>query len=60
MRLSLFKLGFFKDNNPDHILHTFRRIFGRTELNSREVSILRGLWNCLDKLDPHQESDKEL
>lgn len=48
MRSSLGNLGFFKDNNPDHILHTFRRIFGRTELNSREVSVLRGLWHCLD------------
>ncbi|MEN8135705.1 MAG: RNA methyltransferase [Thermodesulfobacteriota bacterium] len=58
MRTSLFNLGFFKDNNPDHILHTFRRIFGRTELNSREVSILRGLWNCLDKLAATRKSDK--
>ena len=59
MRLSLFNLGFFKDNNPDHILHTFRRIFGRTELNSREVSILRGLWHCLDKLEPTHKSKKK-
>lgn len=59
MRSSLFNLGFFKDNNPDHILHTFRRIFGRTELNSREVSILRGLWHCLDKLEPTHKSNKK-
>lgn len=50
MRESLYEAGFFKENNPDHILHTFRRIFGRTELDSREVKILRGLWTRLDKL----------
>ncbi len=49
MRAALSDLNFFKDNNPDHILHTFRRIFGRTELDSREVRILHGLWNCLRK-----------
>jgi tRNA/rRNA methyltransferase len=59
MRTSLAGLGFFNDISPDHILHTFRRIFGRTELDSREVSILRGLWNCLEKVAPPHQTDKE-
>jgi tRNA/rRNA methyltransferase len=59
MRASLLKLGFLDDISPDHILHTFRRIFGRTELDSREVRILRGLWNCLDKFEPTHKSTKE-
>jgi tRNA/rRNA methyltransferase len=50
MRTSLLSLGFLNEKNPDHILHTFRRIFGRTELNSREVRILHGLWTCLENL----------
>ena len=52
MRESLLHLQFLDKNNPDHVLHTFRRIFGRTELDSREVNILRGLWTCLAKLEP--------
>ena len=52
MRSTLLDLDFLIESNPDHILHTFRRIFGRTELDSREVSILRGLWKCLDDIDP--------
>lgn len=52
MRSSLLSLGFLDENNPDHILHAFRRIFGRTELNSREVRILHGLWTSLANLNP--------
>lgn len=52
MRKSLLHLQFLDKNNPDHVLHTFRRIFGRTELDDREVKILRGLWTCLAKLKP--------
>ena len=55
MRSTLLELDFLQDSNPDHILHTFRRIFGRTELDSREVRILRGLWSCLDDLSPRSK-----
>ena len=59
MRATLLDLDFLIESNPDHILHTFRRIFGRTELDSREVSILRGLWKCLDDLDRPAGPDKK-
>lgn len=52
MRKTLVHLQFLDKDNPDHVLHTFRRIFGRTELDDREVKILRGLWSCLEKLKP--------
>ena len=48
MRRSLLDIGFLDPQNPDHILHTFRRIFGRAGLNDREVRILHGLWSRLD------------
>lgn len=48
MRTVLLKRGFLDENNPDHILRTFRHIFGRAELDSREVRILRGLWSNLE------------
>lgn len=34
--------------SPDHILRTFRRIFGRTTLSDRDVRVLQGLWSRVD------------
>jgi tRNA/rRNA methyltransferase len=48
MKQSMTNIGFLNRDNPDHILRTFRKIFGRCELNHREVSILRGLFNQID------------
>lgn len=48
MRQSLLEIGFLDPQNPDHILHSFRRIFGRAGLNSREVRILHGLLSRID------------
>jgi tRNA/rRNA methyltransferase len=36
MRQSLQEIDFLDEQNPDHILHAFRRIFGRALLNDRE------------------------
>ncbi|MFH1216935.1 MAG: RNA methyltransferase [Pseudomonadota bacterium] len=51
MRESLLAAEYLDPQNPDHILHTFRRIFGRAGLDQREVSILHGLWSRIDWLN---------
>lgn len=51
MRSTLCDIGFLDEQNPDHILRSLRRIFGRAGLNDREVRILRGLWSRLDWLE---------
>ena len=51
MRRTLCDIGFLDPQNPDHILRSLRRIFGRSGLNDREVRILRGLWSRLDWLE---------
>jgi len=51
MRQSLQEIDFLDEQNPDHILHAFRRIFGRALLNDREVRILRGLLSRIDWLE---------
>ena len=48
MRQTLLEIGFLDPQNPDHILHSFRRIFGRAGLNAREVRILHGLMSRID------------
>ncbi len=37
--------------SPDHILRTFRRIFGRTTLSDRDVRVLQGLWSRMDWIE---------
>ncbi len=51
MRQTLMEIGFLDSQNPDHIMRSLRRIFGRAGLNDREVRILRGLWSRLDWLE---------
>lgn len=51
MRSTLCDIGFLDEQNPDHILRSLRRVFGRAGLNDREVRILRGLWSRLDWLE---------
>ncbi|HKJ04450.1 MAG TPA: RNA methyltransferase [Geopsychrobacteraceae bacterium] len=50
MKQSLADVGFLNHQNPDHIMRAFRRIFGRSGLNEREVRILHGLWSQIDAL----------
>lgn len=50
MQKTLLDIGYLDPQNPGHLMRTFRRIFGRQLLNDREVGILRGLWNRIDRL----------
>ncbi|ACN16153.1 TrmH2 [Desulforapulum autotrophicum HRM2] len=48
MTKSLCDIDFLNTQNPDHLLRTFRRIFGRAGLDRREVAIIRGLMGRID------------
>lgn len=50
MRRTLTDVEYLDPQNPDHILRTFRRIFGRAGLDERETRILHGLWSRIDWL----------
>jgi tRNA/rRNA methyltransferase len=50
MQTTLTRSGFLDPQNPAHLMRTFRRLFGRTELDAREVSILRGCLSSVDAL----------
>lgn len=50
MKQTLTDVEFLNPQNPDHIMRSFRRIFGRSGLNEREVRILHGLWSQVDDL----------
>ncbi len=51
MKRSLVGIEFLDAQNPDHILRSFRRIFGRSGLNDREVRILHGMFRSIDWVD---------
>lgn len=42
------KIGFLNDQNPGHIMRSLRRMLFRADLDSREVSILRGMFTQID------------
>ncbi len=48
MRESLVSIDFLNPTNPDHLLRTFRRIFGAADLTSRDVKIIRGMMARID------------
>lgn len=48
LRISMAKIGFLNEQNPEHIMRSLRRIFFRADLDGREVSILRGMLTQLD------------
>jgi tRNA/rRNA methyltransferase len=47
-RVCLQKVGFLNEQNPEHIMRSLRRIAFRAGLDSREVSILRGILSQID------------
>lgn len=50
MKKSFAELDYLNPQNPDHIIHTYRRLFSRADLDSREVIILHGLWSRIEYL----------
>ncbi len=48
MRKTLLDIEYLDPQNPDHLLRTFRRIFGNAGLSSRDVRIIRGLMSRID------------
>ncbi len=48
MRETLLSIDYLDPQNPDHLLRTFRRIFGAAGLTSRDVRIIRGLMSRID------------
>jgi tRNA/rRNA methyltransferase len=48
MRETLIKIEYLDPQNPDHLLKSYRKIFGKAELTSRDVRIIRGLISKID------------
>lgn len=48
MKTTLLDIDYLDPQNPEHLLRTYRKIFGAAGLTSRDVRILRGLMSRID------------
>jgi tRNA/rRNA methyltransferase len=57
MERTLLNIGFLDSKNPKRIMKVLRRLFGRSEMEEREVQILQGIWS---QVDHHLRKGKDL
>lgn len=55
MGKTLLDIGFLEANNPKRIMRTLRRLFGRSQMDEREVQIIHGIWS---KMDHHLRKER--
>jgi tRNA/rRNA methyltransferase len=55
MRETLIKIEYLDPQNPDHLLKSYRKIFGKAELTSRDVRIIRGLISKIDWIESQRK-----
>ena len=48
MEKTLLQIGFLDSNNPKRVMRVLRRLFGRSQVDEREVQILHGIWSQMD------------
>jgi tRNA/rRNA methyltransferase len=42
-------IGFLERDNPERMMFSLRQLFGRARMNSRDVSVLRGVLSAVDR-----------
>ncbi len=60
MRKTLQDIDFLDNQNPDHILRTFRRLFGSAGMTPRDVKIIHGLMSRIDWTESQRRKIKKL
>jgi tRNA/rRNA methyltransferase len=50
LQKTLQSIGFLEQAHPERLMFSFRQLFGRARLSSRDVSILRGVLNSVDRI----------
>jgi tRNA/rRNA methyltransferase len=48
MEGTLIRIGFLDADHPKGIMRALRRLFGRSQMDEREVQILHGIWSQMD------------
>ncbi len=50
MQDTLIHIGFLDPRHPKRIMRVLRKLFGRSQMDEREVRILQGIWSQVDRL----------
>jgi tRNA/rRNA methyltransferase len=58
MEKTLLCVGFLDSNNPKRIMRVLRRLFGRSQMDERDVQILQGIWSQIDHVSRLGEKKK--
>ena len=56
MEKTLTRIGFLNSSHPSKIMRVLRKLFGRTQMDEREVQILHGIWS---QMDHHLRKEKD-
>jgi tRNA/rRNA methyltransferase len=49
LQQTLQTIGFLEQDHPERLMFSFRQLFGRARMNSRDVSMLRGVLSAIDR-----------
>jgi tRNA/rRNA methyltransferase len=49
MEKTLIQIGFLDSTHPKRMMRVLRRLFGRNQMDEREVRILQGIWSQMDQ-----------
>ena len=49
MEKTLLQIGFLDSDHPKRIMRVMRNLFGRSQMDEREVQILQGIWSQMDR-----------
>ena len=49
MEKTLLHVGFLDSSHPKRIMRALRKLFGRSQMDEREVQILQGIWSQMDR-----------
>jgi tRNA/rRNA methyltransferase len=60
IKKALCEIEFLDPQNPDHLLRTFRNIFGKAGLTDRDVKIIRGLMSKIEWVNSQRYQPAEL
>jgi tRNA/rRNA methyltransferase len=59
MERILLRVGFLDPNNPERIMRALRRLFGRSQMDEREVQIFQGIWSQIDHVSRAGGKEKQ-
>ena len=57
MEKTLIQIGFLESKHPQRMARSLRRLFGRSQMDEREVQMLHGIWS---QMDHHLRNEKGL